>query len=125
MNDLHLHIKFCNILSYADDTNLTVSGHSLKNIETKLSVDLTNIEHWCNKTHLVINTLKSNCMLICTYQKRQHLETDQLKLYLYDARLKNVDSQKVLGLHIDKNLTWKIHIDNLCKEVSKLIGLLW
>ena len=50
---------------------------------------------------------------------------DQLKLYLYDTLLKNVESQKILGLHIDKNLTWKIHIDNLCKEVSKLIGLLW
>ena len=72
-----------------------------------------------------MNTPKSNCMLICTYQKRQHLETDQLTLYLYDTLLKNVESQKILGLHIDKNLTWKIHIDNLCKEVSKLIGLLW
>ena len=104
INDLHLHIKFCNIFSYANDTNLTTTGDSLKNIETKLSVDLTNIEQWCNKNRLVINTLKSNCMLICTYQKRQHLETDQLKLYLYDTLIKNVESQKILGLHIDKNL---------------------
>ena len=104
INDLHLHIKFCNIFSYANDTNLTITGDSLKNIETKLSVDLTNIEQWGNKNRLVINTLKSNCMLICTYQKRQHLETDQLKLYLYDTLIKNVESQKILGLHIDKNL---------------------
>ena len=32
---------------------------------------------------------------------------------------------KILGVYIDNNLTWKDHVDNLCNEMSKLIGLLW
>ena len=39
--------------------------------------------------------------------------------------LECVTSQEVLGLIIDQNLTWKPHIDNLCSEIFKLIGLLW
>ena len=36
INDLHLHIKFCNIFSYADDTNLTVTGDSQKILKPNL-----------------------------------------------------------------------------------------
>ena len=39
--------------------------------------------------------------------------------------LENVTSHKILGVLIDNNLSWKQHIEHLCAEVSKLIGLLW
>ena len=36
-----------------------------------------------------------------------------------------VDELKILGLTIDKNLSWKPHINNICSKVSCLIGLMW
>jgi hypothetical protein len=124
INDLPLHIENCDIFSYADDTNLTVSAITIEDIQNKLSRDLTVVEAWCNNNQLVINTSKSKCMLICTQQKRQHLITDTLNLSLYGTSLENVECQKILGVYIDKNLTWRSHIDCLCNSVSQLIGLL-
>ena len=64
-------------------------------------------------------------MILCSHQKRRHLNTDQLQLCINGKFLENVSCQKILGVYIDKNLTWKDHINNLCKDISKLVGLLW
>ena len=94
-------------------------------LQNKLSADLKIIEDWCINNRLVINTSKSKCMILCSHQKRRHLNTDQLQLCINGKFLENVSCQKILGVYIDKNLTWKDHINNLCKDISKLVGLLW
>ena len=37
--------------------------------------------------------------------------------------LDKVDTIKFLGLTIDENLSWKIHIDNISKTISRNIGI--
>ena len=32
---------------------------------------------------------------------------------------------KFLGIYIEKNLTWKYHIEHDCKKVSKIIGIMY
>ena len=64
-------------------------------------------------------------MIICTQQKRASILEDKLSLSVNGVFLENVTSHKILGVLIDNNLSWKQHIEHLCVEVSKLIGLLW
>ena len=40
------------------------------------------------------------------------------------AVIDRVVSTKFLGLHIDEKLTWKTHINNLCKTLSKNTGVI-
>jgi len=35
-----------------------------------------------------------------------------------------VKTHRLLGVHLDKHLTWNIHIDKLCKQVNIKINLL-
>ena len=74
---------------------------------------------------MIVNTTKSKVMLICSQQKRAYLPSNSLNVTVCGETLECVTSQKVLGLIIDQNVTWKPHIDNLCSEIFKLIGLLW
>ena len=37
--------------------------------------------------------------------------------------IKEVKSTKLLGITIDNKLSWKYHIDNICKTVSRNIGI--
>ena len=46
-------------------------------------------------------------------------------LYVDNVELECVDKLKILGLTVDKHLTWKHHISNLCSNLSSLTGLLW
>ena len=125
INDISLHLNYSKLYSYADDTSLCAFDTTVEKLQTNISLDLKLVEDWCQQNKLVINNTKSKCMIICTHQKRKHLKTDVLSVSVNDALLENVNYYKILGLYIDKNLKWKIHIDHVCNEISKLIGLLW
>ena len=45
-------------------------------------------------------------------------------LHMFYYNLDNVSDIKVLGSIIDRNLTWKPHIEHLYSQLYKLIGLL-
>ena len=57
-------------------------------------------------------------------RKRVDGETSSLQLSLNDKEIEIVKSHKLLGLKIDQDLTYDEHIDELCKKLSKRIGLL-
>ena len=124
IKNLSFAIQLSKFYQYADDLTLCVSGTNILDIQSNLSADLRHIESWCLNNRLIINISKSKCMVICTRQKRISLLCDTLVLKVNNNLLENVDTQKVLGLIIDKNLSWKSHIDTLCLEISKLLGLM-
>ena len=47
------------------------------------------------------------------------------KLEINKTTIKRVNSIKLLGVLIDENLTWKKHINEIEKKVSKSIGMLY
>ncbi len=67
------------------------------------------------------NTNKTKVMLITIYEKRYPLRKNELTVYCYNTLLKNVT---LLGVHVDKYLTWKYHVTNTTKLISRNITLL-
>ena len=57
-------------------------------------------------------------------QNRFKAETLSLQLSLNDKEIEIVRSHKLLSMKIDQDLTYDEHIDELCKKLSKHIGLL-
>ena len=53
-----------------------------------------------------------------------HLDTDALNLQLGSSTLTNVDSDKLLGVIIDKNLSWNAHVDSICQKIKSRLFLL-
>jgi hypothetical protein len=105
---------------YADDTSIYVVGTDIDDLNNRLNNDLIKISEWFQKNLLVVNESKTNCMLICTPQKRSRLPTDKLTVYLNNVSISNVNMQNVLGVIIDNSLKFDIHVDNICKKLSKL-----
>ena len=52
------------------------------------------------------------------------VNTMQLEITIDNVPLESVAHFKYLGLYLDKNLTWKTHVDYLASKVSKRIALL-
>ena len=48
----------------------------------------------------------------------------QINIAIDDAKLERASSLKFLGVHIDGRLTWKTHIAEISKKVSKNVGIL-
>ena len=60
-------------------------------------------------------------MLVTTRQKRQNIKYALKELYIDGNILEEVDAHKVLGLTIDKNLSWSYHISSLAKKLSRKV----
>ena len=63
-------------------------------------------------------------MLITTPQKRLHLQYNILHLTYNNEILKNIENDKVLGFHIDNNLTWTVHTEFIAKKIASNLWLL-
>ena len=57
-NDFAEHLEYCDVITYADDTVIFISGKNLSNIETKLNMDLEKISAYFYFSELIINLKK-------------------------------------------------------------------
>jgi len=62
---------------------------------------------------MAINASKTVCMTIGPERKLSKLI--ELSLSVQCITLQSVKTHSILGVHLDKHLTWNIHIDKLCK----------
>ena len=58
--------------------------------------------------------------MILTHKK--HIPNISIKIN--GQNLEQCDSYKYLGIYIDKNLSWKVHVEHVCKKLSKACGAL-
>ena len=93
-------------------------------IHDKLTSDLNNIGQWCAENKMKINEKKTNCMLIGTNQKLARRPCRELNLAINNHKLDTVESEKLLGVHFDRNLSFTKHVDFVCKNISSKIALL-
>ena len=98
-----------------------------KTLETVVNNELINVCHWLNANKLTINAKKSNFVLFRPAQKRIN---HQPWIRIPDnnnngfAPLECKEYVKFLGVLIDKNLTWRPHIDQIASKISKILGII-
>ncbi len=108
MNDLPLYID-SSLDMYTDESTIDATGETIEELESKLNIDFKNVQIWCQKN---------------TYQKETKLQRSEIKGNFNNTMLENVNSEKLCGVIIDKQLSWKHHIDKTAKTFSKIIALL-
>ena len=79
---------------------------------------------WCQNNRLLANQNKTKTMLLTSKRRAAALDDDNLKIYLEDALLENVSQQKILGLCINRFLTWDAQVSNICKKVAVNLNIL-
>ena len=123
INDLPLHLAHSTSDLYADDTTLHYSSKSSHDVNVKLNEDMLEVKEWCANNDMVININKSNVMLVGS-EKRLQSNQCSLNIICNDTVLNEVTYEKLLGVHIDNNVSWSKHIEKTCSLISSRIGLL-
>ena len=102
---------------YADDTHLTFASNDVVHLEENINDDLTKITEWLTANNLTLNKSKTEFMLIGS---RQRLSTfNRLPSFTIDSNsIKQVEFTKSLGIYIDQNLTWNVHIEHISKKIA-------
>ena len=89
--------------------------------------DLSNVNTWLGGTanKLTLNSFKTEFMFIGSRQRLGNYDTSP-KLIIDGDIIKQVSSVKSLGVQIDENLSWNMHIEKSHRALEQLnvVGLL-
>ena len=121
INDLPDCLRQVSPRLFADDTNLTVAGETIEEVELAMNNDLLRIKEWLLANKLSLNVAKTEFLLIGSHHKLNNLDSKPSVNIGHDS-IKQVQHSTVLGVEIDENLSWKKHIENVVKKVTSGIG---
>jgi len=117
INDLPQICSNSSIHLYADDTVLYFSSSDILQIQHSLQLDFNLVQKCFFSNKLLLNRSKSKSMLFCTRRSSLHL-LNNWSISLQDGTtLSKVEEFKYLGLWLDTQLSFKPHINSICKKV--------
>ena len=77
---------------------------------------------WFENNNLLVNKSKSVAVI---FQHKANKKTDWPTLSLDASQLTYATHSKFLGVYVDNNLSWDVHIDNLSTKLSKQCYMLY
>ena len=104
---------------YADDTTLSFSSdmtNGLLGLTSALQQDLDDLSQWLAGNNMVTNAAETKCLLVTGKCLTNRIVDGSLNLHLGNSNAEQVESQKLLGLTIDRHLSFNIHVERLCKK---------
>ena len=121
MNSLPSQVTEGLLLQYADDTTLICSGSTPDIVATTVSIQLSHIQSWIDRSRMKLNFTKSCVMWFSVNASR--LPTYP-PITVDNSVLRVVTEQKYLGLVFDSQLSWSSHVSGVCKKMSYYLHLL-
>ncbi|XP_044592911.1 uncharacterized protein LOC123270829 [Cotesia glomerata] len=106
---------------FVDDQSITCWG---KNVEFTFHIvqkTLNDLQDWADSCGFKFSAAKSDYMIIGS---QKGTKNKNLGLFINNQPLQEKDSTKILGLTIDKNLTWEKHIKTLKNECQNRMRIL-
>ena len=119
VNDMKASSGLLRFNQFADDTTTTYTGKDLDIVKETVENETKKVLTWLAANKLIINIKKTHTMLFTN--KRGN---NTLHITIQNIELEQKDSCKFLGIIIDKNLSWKSHIEYITNKISKNIALL-
>ena len=124
VNDMQHAVPLLDVIMFADDTNLFISGSDYKPLFVKMNQQLKLIDDWFAANKLSVNTGKTKFTLFCSKLVEENLPLKLPDLQIGDKKLIRSRYTKFLGVLIDENLTWNKQIQTLENKVSSQIGII-
>ena len=120
INDLPNASNFETTL-FADDTNLHLSHININSLQSRVQQEMMKVSKWMISNKLTLNYNKSCYMLI----SKKPLNDSNFSVLINQNLIEKSECVKYLGVHLDNKLSWRTHIDKICKKVSKVCGMIY
>ena len=121
INDLHHCSDFFDFHLFADDANLFSRHKNINTLESSINSELNKVNTWLCGNKLSLNVEKSNFVLFHPIQRKI---SSNFVLTINNNNIPRCMFVKYLGILIDSNLSWKSHIDSICKKIKRSVGML-
>ena len=125
VNEINQHVHIgaaCNL--YADDTLVYCFANNVDTLRECTNDSIACIKQWYDKNKLVINTAKSNVMVVSIKQCHVLSGATNIDVRLGNENIKQIDCIDYLGFKLDAHLTWNYQIDAVCTKLVFIISRL-
>ena len=122
INDLPNTTRFFKFTLFADDSTLSCQfpTSEIDSIHTDINNNLTIVNSWLTANRMAINTDKTKYII---FSYRNIIELPSINIG--QGEIQSTDNTKFLGIHIDRHLTFQVHINYLAEKISKTMGILY
>ena len=114
ITDIQNSSEILSFILFADDSNVFLSHPDPHILVNTLVSELEMLLFWIRTNNLSLNLQKTKCMIFSN-----SLDRLPMNIALDGTVLEIVSSTKFLGLTIDNKLSWKPHIDSVCRTISQ------
>ena len=119
INDFCRSSDVLSFILFADDSNLFFSHKNPYTLVNVINTELEKVTQWIRANKLSLNIQKTKYMLFSNT-----IDALPMNIVFDDTPLENVTFIKFLGITVDNKLSWKYHIDTICKIISRNIGII-
>ena len=129
INDIINCSKRGHFVMFADDTNIFVNGNSEKEVYLKANELLDELNKYLHSNQLHINVEK--CLFMYFRPRMNHQETmtcarskkfgSDYQLFVNGNKIKKTNKARYLGIIIDENLSWDMHLQHLEQKLNSAI----
>ena len=119
INDLKLASLHCSYWKYVGD--ITISEFAAACGVSILQSELDDISTWAATNNMVFNPKKCKEMTLRFRRVMDHIPSSSA---IDSKALESVDAHKVLGVTIQSNLKWDLHINKVVAKASKRLHIL-
>ena len=120
INDLPNSSSKLSFYLFADDTNIYFESDSLSTLQKVVNKELRHIKKWLDANKLALNVDKTNFVI---FHSPQNSLNDIVNIKIGNQHVKQAKYVKFLGLLLDEHLSWKYHLSELSKKLSRTCGL--
>ena len=113
--DLFIEISDIDIANYADDNKPSACSSDHDSVIFKIQKNTERIFRWFYNNNLISNAGKSH-LIVCTKKN--------LEIQVSSCSIRNEGSVKLLCIHLNNDLNFDYHVNQLCKKASKKLHAL-
>ena len=118
INDLFFFICFNTLNNYADDNNLFATGTDIQLINQMLLSNVRVVNNWFYENFMILNPGKCHFMSIGK-------DTHDKDVFYYDNFTpQNSNKEEIIGVIIDRKLTFHQHIKKMCRKAGQKLSAL-
>ena len=118
---MHNSVEYCKVHHYADDTNLLLTDNSLKKVNRQTNRDLSLIFHWLWVNKINLNASKTEIII---FRPKNKQITKHLNVRISGQKINTCRNVKYLGVMLEENLDWSLHLNALNLKLNKVFDLL-
>ena len=115
LNDMFKFIKKADLVNYADDNTINVIEPSQQLVVQTLQAESQVAIEWFTHNDMLANPNKFQAIFLTSSDK---------ELKIDDITLNSEPSVKLLGVNLDTNLNYNIHVQQICKKARNHLNTL-